>query len=121
MRIAEGQLDKLKKQITALDNTATPLITAVNDRNFWPQILEQLNSRLPQSDIWITELAATSTGVLLAVCENRAAEIASAPPPTSAGPTAKTAPAAAIDGINVRGLYLWNPTQKAIFVEIDRA
>src|SRR6266478_1717929 len=34
MRVAEGQLDKLKKEITALDNTATPLITAVNDRNF---------------------------------------------------------------------------------------
>ena len=48
MHVAEGQLDKLKKQITALDNTATPLITAVNDRNFWPQILEQLNSRLPR-------------------------------------------------------------------------
>jgi len=40
MHLAEAQLDKLKKQITALDNTATPLIAAVNDRNFWPQILE---------------------------------------------------------------------------------
>src|SRR6266567_495292 len=106
MRVAEGQLDKLKKEITALDNTATPLITAVNDRNFWPQLLEQLNSRLPESDIWITELAATSGGKLLGVSEKRASENASTPPPTSAGPTAKTAPAAAIDGINVRGLYL---------------
>src|SRR5262249_16954034 len=35
MPLAEAQLDKLKQQITALDNTATPLITAVNDRNFW--------------------------------------------------------------------------------------
>jgi Tfp pilus assembly protein PilN len=120
MHLAEGQLDKLKKQITALDNTATPLITAVNDRNFWPQILEQLNSRLPQSDIWITELAATSGGKLLGVSEKRAAENASTPPPTSAGPTAKTAPAAAIDGINVRGLYLWNPKQQEIVVDYLR-
>jgi type IV pilus assembly protein PilM len=65
MHLAETRLDKLKKQITALDNTATPLITAVNDRNFWPQILDELNSRLPESDIWITELAATSGGKLL--------------------------------------------------------
>src|SRR5207253_6855153 len=36
MHVAEAQLDKLKKQITALDNVATPLITAVSDRNFWP-------------------------------------------------------------------------------------
>jgi len=120
--VAEGQLDKLKKQITALDNTATPLITAVNDRNFWPQILEQLNSRLPESDIWITELAATSGGKLLGVSEKRAGEAAPTPPPTSAGPKGKTAAAAAnvIDGINVRGLYLWNPKQQEIVVDYFR-
>src|SRR5215475_901954 len=109
MRIAEGQLDKLKKQITDLDSTTTPLITAVNDRNFWPQILEQLNSRLPESDIWITELAATSGGKLLGVSEKRAAESASTPPPApAAGPAGRSAAPTAIDGINVRGLYLWN-------------
>ena len=92
MHVAEGQLDKLKKQITALDNTATPLITAVNDRNFWPQILEQLNSRLPESDIWITELAATSGGKLLGVSEKRAAEIAPTPPPAVPPSSAAKAP-----------------------------
>jgi Tfp pilus assembly protein PilN len=121
MRLAEGQLDKLKKQITALDNTATPLITAVNDRNFWPQILEQLNSRLPESDIWITELAATSGGKLLGVSEKRAAESGSTPPPApAAGPATKGPTAAAIDGINVRGLYLWNPKQQEIVVDYLR-
>src|SRR5262245_6014633 len=120
MHHAEGQLEKLKKDITALDNTATPLITAVNDRNFWPQILEQLNSRLPPSDIWITELAATSAGKLLGVSEKRAAESASTPPPTPAGATARTAATAAIDGINVRGLYLWNPKQQEIVVDYLR-
>ena len=122
MQLAEAQLDKLKKQITALDNTATPLITAVNDRNFWPQILEQLNSRLPESDIWITELAGTSGGKLLGVSEKRAAESASTPPPTPVGPAAKSAIAAAnvIDGINVRGLYLWNPKQQEIVVDYLR-
>jgi type IV pilus assembly protein PilM len=121
MHVAEGQLDKLKKEITALDNTATPLITAVNDRNFWPQLLEQLNSRLPESDIWITELAATSGGKLLGVSEKRAAESASTPQPVpTAGPAAKAATAAAIDGINVRGLYLWNPKQQEIVVDYLR-
>jgi type IV pilus assembly protein PilM len=121
MHVAEGQLDKLKKEITALDNTATPLITAVNDRNFWPQLLEQLNSRLPESDIWITELAATSGGKLLGVSEKRAAESASTPAPVpTAGPAAKGATAAAIDGINVRGLYLWNPKQQEIVVDYLR-
>src|SRR5437868_1289134 len=121
MQVPEVQLDKLKKEITALDNTAAPLITAVNDRNFWPQLLEQLNSRLPESDIWITELAATSGGKLLGVSEKRAAESASTPPPVpAAGPAAKDATAAAIDGINVRGLYLWNPKQQEIVVDYLR-
>src|SRR6266513_1533808 len=121
MRVAEGQLDKLKKEITALDNTATPLITAVNDRNFWPQLLEQLNSHLPESDIWITELAATSGGKLLGVSEKRAAEIGSTPPPAApAVPAAKGATAAAIDGINMRGLYLYNPKQQEIVVDYLR-
>ena len=123
MHVAEGQLDKIKKQIAVLDNTATPLITAVNDRNFWPQILEQLNSRLPESDIWITELAATSSGRLLGVSEKRAAELGSTPPPAPAtGPTARGAAAATttIDGINVRGLYLYNPKQQEIVVDYLR-
>src|SRR5207244_12353661 len=82
MRAAEAQLDKLKKQTTALDNVATPLIASANDRNFWPEILEDLNTRLPEADIWITELAATSGGKLLGAPEKRAAEIAQTPPPT---------------------------------------
>ena len=102
MHVAEGQLDKLKKRITALDNAATPLITAVSDRSFWPQILEELNTRLPEADIWITELAATSGGKLLGAPEKRAGEIAPTPPPTvPPGPTAKAAAATekSIDGI----------------------
>jgi Tfp pilus assembly protein PilN len=123
MHVAEGQLDKLKKRITALDNVATPLIAAVSDRNFWPQILEELNARLPEADIWITELAATSGGKLLGAPEKSAAEIAPTPPPTV--PPRSAAKAAAgvgksIDGIMVRGLYLYNPKQQEIVVDYLR-
>ena len=122
MRAPEAHLEKLKKQITALDNIATPLIAAVNDRNFWPQILEELNSHLPESDIWITELAATSAGKLLGVSERRAGEATPTAPPTPVGPAAKSPAAGAntIDGINVHGLYLWNPKQQEIVVDYLR-
>jgi Tfp pilus assembly protein PilN len=123
MHVTEGQLDKLKKQISALDNIANPLITAVSDRNFWPQILEDLNMRLPEADIWITELAAISGGKLLGAPEKRAGEIAPTPPVTV--PTGSTAKAAtgvgkSIDGIMVRGLYLYNPKQQEIVVDYLR-
>ena len=122
MHGVEAQLDKLKKQIAALDNIATPLITAVNDRNFWPQILEDLNARLPEADIWITELAATSGGKLLGAPEKRAGETTPAPTPTVAGSPAKGGATAGkvIDGIMVRGLYLYNPKQQEIVVDYLR-
>jgi Tfp pilus assembly protein PilN len=121
MHVPEAQLDKLKKQITALDNIATPLITAVNDRNFWPQILEDLNTRLPQADIWITELAATSGGRLLGAPEKRAGETTPPPSPTAAASLARgVAVGKMIDGILVRGLYLYNPKQQEIVVDYLR-
>src|SRR5947207_2851098 len=122
MRGAEAQLDKLKKQITSLDSIATPLITAVNDRDFWPQILDDLNSRLPEADIWITELGATSGGKLLGAGEKRAGETAPVPLQPASGAAAKNVAAGAksIDGILVRGLYLYNPKQQEIVVDYLR-
>ena len=122
MRGAEAQLDKLKKQITSLDSVATPLISAVNDRDFWPQILDDLNARLPEADIWVTELGATSGGKLLGAGEKRAGETAPAPAQPPVGAAKKTVPAGAksIDGILVRGLYLYNPKQQEIVVDYLR-
>lgn len=115
LRAAEGQLDKVKKQIAALDTVAIPLIAAVNDRNFWPQILEELNARLPEADIWITELAATSGGKPLGLPDKRAAE-----PTAHAAPGKGGAAAKSIDGILVRGLYLYNHKQQEIVVDYLR-
>jgi type IV pilus assembly protein PilM len=122
MRGAEAQLDKVKKQITSLDSVATPLISAVNDRDFWPQILDDLNARLPEGDIWITELGATSGGKLLGAGEKRAGETAPAPgqPPSGAATKPGAAGAKSIDGILVRGLYLYNPKQQEVVVDYLR-
>jgi len=122
MRGAEAQLDKVKKQISSLDSIATPLIGAVNDRDFWPQILDDLNARLPEADIWITELGATSGGKLLGTGEKRPGEIAPVPAQPPSGAATKTVPAGAksIDGILVRGLYLYNPKQQEIVVDYLR-
>jgi Tfp pilus assembly protein PilN len=120
MRAAEARLDKLKKQAASLDSVATPLIAAINDRNFWPQILDDLNSRLPEADIWITELAATSGGKVLGAGGKRIVESA-APSAAATSPAPTTAAAGpAIDGIMVRGLYLYNPKQQEIVLDYFR-
>jgi type IV pilus assembly protein PilM len=120
MRGAETRLAKLKKDVASLDSIATPLIAAVNDRNLWPQILDDLNSRLPEADIWITELAATSGGKVLGAGEKRIAE-SSAASATATSPAQKTGAAGpVIDGIMIRGLYLYNPKQQEIVLDYFR-
>ena len=109
MRSAETRLDRLKKQAASLDSVATPLIAAINDRSFWPEILEELNARLPEGNIWITKLAGTSGGKLVGVSEQEKGIGETAPSPSPAGkPATKTVSPGGpgIDGVNVRGLYM---------------
>src|SRR5438874_2151769 len=124
MRTAETRLDRLKKQVASLDSVATPLITAIHDRSFWPEILEELNARLPEGNIWITKLAATSGGKLVGVSEKEKDTVETAPiPPSPAGrPGTKTIGPSGpvIDGINVRGLYMFNPKQQEVVVDYFR-
>jgi type IV pilus assembly protein PilM len=127
MRGAETQLDKIRKQTASLDSVATPLIEAINDRSFWLEILEDLNSRLPKEDIWVTELIPMSGGKPVGVDQKRVAEMGPTPTPApSASPGRTGAGAAArpagpvIDGILVRGLYLYNPKQQEVVVDYFR-
>jgi Tfp pilus assembly protein PilN len=124
MRAAEAQLDKLRKQTTSLDSVAAPLVAAVDSRSFWPEILEDLNSRLPKEGIWITELVATSGGKPIGVQESRVAALAASPTPAATAArgktTAPTITGPAIDGILVRGLYLFNPKQQEVVVDFFR-
>ncbi len=122
MRAAEAKFAKLRKETTSLDSVATPLITAINDRNFWPEILEDLNAHLPKEDIWITELITASGGKALGAGEQRVMEIAPNPAtsPSAGRGTAARPSGRAIDGILVRGLYLLNPKQEQVVVDYFR-
>ncbi|HEY0369017.1 MAG TPA: type IV pilus assembly protein PilM, partial [Chthoniobacterales bacterium] len=129
MRRIEGQMNDVRKQTTALDAVALPLAAAVNSRSFWPELIEDLNARLPKEDIWITELIATSAGKPIGAGEihgaNAAATATPAPTtPTPAGPPGPRAAAApnepAIDGILIRGLYLFNPRQQEVAVDFSK-
>jgi Tfp pilus assembly protein PilN len=100
MRAAEAKIDNLRKQIAIYDSVATPLIAAMNDGSVWVQLLEELNARLPKEDIWITELVPISGG------KQGSAATPSEP---------------SIDGILIRGLYLFNPKQQEVVVDYFRS
>jgi type IV pilus assembly protein PilM len=105
----ESQLNEVRKQTAALDSSATPLIGAINDRSFWPLIVEELNARLPKEDIWITDLVATSGGTPIDPSVPRATRVELNPPQSR------------IDGLLVRGLYLFNPKQQEVVVDYFRS
>ena len=116
----ESQLKEMRKRTTALDSLATPLIAVINDRSFWLQIIEELNARLPKEDIWITELVATSRGVPL---DPAGAGMPRAEPTpfTTVSPRTGSGPAElAIDGLLLRGLYLFNSKQQEVVVDYFR-
>jgi len=125
MRKFEAQLADLRRQATALDSIATPLVTAVNDRSFWPQLLEDLNARLPKENIWITELIPTSGGKPVMPAGSAPPANSQAQPEPSASPSValtRRAPQPSnagpvIDGIMLRGLYLFNPRQQELVVD----
>ena len=117
------KLDAIRKDATTLDNVALPLLNAVKARSFWPQLLEDLNARLPKENIWITELIPLSNGkpVIGTPASPEGASQATTSIPT---PTTPARPVAsgkgggpAIDGLLIRGLYLWNPRQQEVVVD----
>lgn len=116
MHAAEGQLARLKKQTTSLDNLAAPFTAAVDERSFWVELLEELNARLPKQDIWITELIPTSGGQPVGV--DHPLGTAGLTPPGIRAQTKAGAPA--LDGILVRGLYLFNPKQQEVVIDYFR-
>jgi type IV pilus assembly protein PilM len=116
----ERQMGKVSRETSAIDSVAAPLITAIHERNFWPQIIEDLNARLPKQDIWITELVATSAGKPVGVTEADRAK-ALPTPASSPSPAVGKAPSEPmIDGVFVRGLYLFNPKQQEVVVDYFR-
>ncbi|CAN5516212.1 hypothetical protein BH18VER1_BH18VER1_01480 [soil metagenome] len=128
MRRVSGQMDEVRKQIKTLDDVAAPLVATVDDRSFWPEIIEDLNALLPKEHIWITELVALSGGKPIGggdLLTNRTAGTPTpSPVPTPGGPAPKGGKpvplAPAIDAIFIRGLYLHNPKQQEVVVDYFR-
>jgi len=123
LRGFQGKLDGIRKDATTLDNVALPLLNAVKARSFWPQLLEDLNARLPKENIWITELIPLSNGkpVIDTGASAAGASQAATSTPTPMTPARPTASGKgggpAIDGLLIRGLYLWNPRQQEVVVD----
>jgi type IV pilus assembly protein PilM len=51
-----SQFDATRSQIQKAQAVAAPFVTAVQERDFWVRLINDINSRLPSQYIWVTKL-----------------------------------------------------------------
>ncbi len=56
------RFDATSRDIDAARATAAPFVTAVKERDYWARIINDINSRLPSSYIWVTEFRPSTGG-----------------------------------------------------------
>ena len=108
-----SQIEALNSKLTATQKTASDLLAAIQFRNAYPSILEELNAEIPSRFLWITEIQPISDA------------------PMKGGPGPLGGPGGvpgfagspgqfsrlsdgSIKAISVKGLYLDNPRQAAV-------
>jgi type IV pilus assembly protein PilM len=105
----EKKLNDVRSQVKAQEQAAAPLLEAARERQYWTQLLNDVNARLPKEYLWITLFQPTQRKT---------------PPPTPV-PGAKPTPAprgkpGAAEApkpqtvIELEGLYLYNDRGPAV-------
>ena len=100
----ENRMNAARAEIKAQQETAAPLLTAVEDRSYWVKIIEDINTRLPKDFVWITSFDAKKP--------EAKTDAADASPPVggkwkasaSSGPT-----------LMLKGLWLYNDRGPLVF------
>ena len=102
----EEQFAKIRKDAKVAQDAAQPFIQAVEDRNIWLKILDDINNRVPAHSIWITSLEPVEKFGPQAGGRNTRGG-----PPNARG--AENAVAKEYTGVLVHGLYLYNEPKQA--------
>ena len=109
----EKKFASIQKEIQQSQNLAAPLAQLVEERAQWVRVVEELNARLPETNIWITSLEAS---LQPNQPENAQPNIPGGVRPLSGGGRPKDAANAKEAAVSapkqiliVKGLYLDNP------------
>ncbi len=109
----EQRFNTINNDIKGIAATAAPLTQIVDDRQFWPRVISELNNRLPEKYVWITLLEPTtnvggkSVPVVLGDPTRPLFNPLNAPPVVPGRPGAAVK-GPTIDGLHIKGLYLHN-------------
>ena len=99
----EKRMNDARADIKAQQETAAPLLTAVEERGYWVKVIEDINTRLPKDFVWITSFDAKNPVVK--------ADAADANAPGGKGKT--SAPTGPV--LMLKGLWLFNERQALVF------
>ena len=118
MQGLESRFKNIGGQINNVAATSAPLGQLVDDRQFWARVISELNNRLPPKYIWITLLEPTSGGKPVVMNDPTRPLGAGNSPGSSGATSAPARPGApapkvpSIDGVHVKGLYLYNDAKR---------
>ena len=92
---------------------ATPLIAAVEEKNFWIRIFDDINSRLPADYVWITSFDAAHDVPAAPSADAKPAPKPAPKPGDKAGGAGQP-PANPPVRLTLKGLYLYNDKQAGV-------
>jgi len=99
----ERKINQAKADIKAQQDTAQPYLTAVEDKTYWIQVIDDINSRLPRENVWVTNF-----GIETPKDTPRSAAASTGFGPKKALGTAGAAGEPKGPVLMLRGLYLFN-------------
>jgi len=105
----EGQFKKAEQERKQRQQAAAPLLDVVVERDYWLRLIDDINTRLPRRNIWITSLSVGSK------------EAEAATPPRTNRPEAARAAVGGGPALILKGVYLYNPQSHQIVVNFAKA
>lgn len=115
----EKKFVEMRKQKDELLERAKPLKQAVEAKNYWVRVLEEIHERLPADrTIWVTSFEPTTVAATAPATGPTAPGAKPTPkPPPVPPPAPGSKPAASVpmyNAVKIKGLFLWNEdTQKS--------
>jgi Tfp pilus assembly protein PilN len=104
-------IDQAKRDISERVAQSAPLMNAVSDREYWVRVIDDINSRLPENYIWITEFTLPTAAELEKAKPSDTPKKGAAP----AKQKAEAADSGPVVNINIQGLVLENPRNSQVF------
>ncbi len=107
-----------RQEIKDVQQTATPFVGAVEAREYWMRVLDEINAKLPAEFIWVTLFEpSVFTEGKAAPLVGEAGRAPSPPPGPAPGKPGAPPPPKRAFGVRLAGLYLDNPQQALVFDE----